>query len=153
MIRKTLIIVLVINVINGSIQPGKNYLGHYCYGADYTMVVTGNLFCNGKPYNDSKIAIKECETSNIICNKNVSNVPLIDNSFNHSAKLYNNRSVEFSLIIEIYHKCCNSPFKTISYEKQHKENLQDNNFKCGPYLKNVKDYGKIDLPVGGTHVN
>uniref|UniRef100_A0A0N4ZD48 ZP domain-containing protein n=1 Tax=Parastrongyloides trichosuri TaxID=131310 RepID=A0A0N4ZD48_PARTI len=137
-------------MIKGSIRRGENFLGYHCYGVEYTMVVTGRLFCNKTPYNDSKIFIKECEEAHIVC-KNVSDVPLIGNTFNHSAKLSNERKVHFSLIIEIYHKCCNTPFETIDYEKQFPINLQNYNFQCGS-LKNFKDYGKIDLPVGGTLV-
>uniref|UniRef100_A0A0N5A7H9 DUF3794 domain-containing protein n=1 Tax=Parastrongyloides trichosuri TaxID=131310 RepID=A0A0N5A7H9_PARTI len=111
------------------------------------MVVTGNVSCNGTLYNGSTITIKECETANIICNKNVSNVPLIGNTFNHSVKLSNERKVEFSLIIEIQHKCCDSPFKTITYKSQLIKNLQSDNFKCGSSLQNVKNYGTIELPI------
>uniref|UniRef100_A0A0N4ZZT5 ZP domain-containing protein n=1 Tax=Parastrongyloides trichosuri TaxID=131310 RepID=A0A0N4ZZT5_PARTI len=153
MIRETLLIVLVISVIKGSIRRGENFLGYYCYGAEYTMVVTGNLSCNGTLYNDSTIAIKECETANIICNKNVSNVPLVGNTFNHSVKLSNTRKVEFSLIIEIHHKCCDSPYKTMTYSKKLKKPLQSDKFKCGDSLQNVKNYGKIELPIKSTVIN
>uniref|UniRef100_A0A0N5A7G4 ZP domain-containing protein n=1 Tax=Parastrongyloides trichosuri TaxID=131310 RepID=A0A0N5A7G4_PARTI len=153
MIKETLIIVLVINVIKGSIRRGENFLGYYCYGADYIMVVTGNVSCNGTLYNGSTIAIKECETANIICNKNISNVPLIGNTFNYSVKLFNERKVEFYLIIEIRHKCCDSPYKTMTYSNDLKKPLQSYNFKCGNFSQNVKNYGTIELPIKSTVIN
>uniref|UniRef100_A0A0N4ZD49 Uncharacterized protein n=1 Tax=Parastrongyloides trichosuri TaxID=131310 RepID=A0A0N4ZD49_PARTI len=54
-------------MIKGRIRPGINYIGSHCYGVEYTMVVTGELFCNGTRYNNSKIAIKECDESGTAC--------------------------------------------------------------------------------------
>uniref|UniRef100_A0A0N5A7H1 ZP domain-containing protein n=1 Tax=Parastrongyloides trichosuri TaxID=131310 RepID=A0A0N5A7H1_PARTI len=116
------------------------------------MVVTGKVSCNKMPYNNSKIFIKECEESGIVC-KNVSDVPLIGNTFNHSTKLFNNRSVDFYLVIEIHHKCCNSPFKTMTYNNELRKPLQSGNFKCGDSSQNVKNYEKIELPIEGTFIN
>uniref|UniRef100_A0A0N4ZZT4 Seminal fluid protein HACP030 n=1 Tax=Parastrongyloides trichosuri TaxID=131310 RepID=A0A0N4ZZT4_PARTI len=113
------------------------------------MVTKGSVFCNNRSYNGAKIVVKECDQSFASCKKKYS-VPLNGSRFDYKKVLTNTRIVDFSLYFYIYHKCCDSSYKTKSYNEEYSQLLQNDNFQCAPTFENVKDYGSINLPVGGN---